>query len=138
MQVRNLLLRLVAGRAFRGRRAGSRHPLPPVVDRPRRWPMKSLLAALLLTIPLQAVPAEELPIIDMHLHARTAGYAGDDPPAMCTPFPIMPRSDPGRGVYEGMAFNVSPPCARPIPAATSDAQVMNESIAAMERRSEER
>jgi len=95
--------------------------------------MKSLLAALLLVVPLQAISAERLPIIDMHLHARRAAYAGDDPPAMCTPFPIMPRSDPGRGVYEGMAFNVSPPCERPIPAATSDAQVMNETIAAMER-----
>jgi hypothetical protein len=82
-----------------------------------------------------AAPAatERLPIIDMHLHARRADYSGQDPPPMCTPFPIMPRADP-RGVREGLVFNVMPPCERPIPAATTDEQVMRETLAVMERR----
>jgi predicted TIM-barrel fold metal-dependent hydrolase len=89
---------------------------------------------IMLSLLAQPAPAvtERLPIIDMHLHARRAAYAGDDPPAMCTPFTIMPRSDPARSVYEGMAFN-APPCAQPIPAATTDDEVMRETIAAMER-----
>ena len=81
-----------------------------------------------------AAAAQRLPIIDMHLHARTAKYAGENPPPMCTPFAVMPRSDPKQGPAAGMAMNVDPPCARPIPAATTDAQVMRDTIAVMERR----
>ena len=96
--------------------------------------MKPCLTALLLILAAApAMAAERLPIIDMHLHARRAAYAGNDPPPMCTPFPIMPRADP-RGVREGLVFNVMPPCERPIPAASTDEQVMRETIAAMERR----
>jgi predicted TIM-barrel fold metal-dependent hydrolase len=90
---------------------------------------------LLVALLAMAGPAaaERLPIIDMHLHARRANYAGRDPPPMCTPFPVMPRADP-RGVREGLVFNVMPPCERPIPAATTDEQVMRETLAVMERR----
>jgi predicted TIM-barrel fold metal-dependent hydrolase len=42
----------------------------------------------------------------------------------------MPRSDNKEGVYEGMAFNRQP-CAEPIPAASSDQQVMGDTLAAM-------
>lgn len=90
---------------------------------------------LLAAAALAVAPAESLarpPIIDMHLHVRTARYAGDNPPPMCTPFAIMPRSDNKQGVYEGMTFN-RPPCAAPVPAATTDEQVMRDTIAQMRR-----
>lgn len=70
-----------------------------------------------------AVSPPPLPIIDMHLHAREADYTGADPMPMCAPFAVMPRSDPARGVREGMEMN-EPPCADPIPAARSDAEVL--------------
>src|SRR3546814_7505945 len=54
------------------------------------------------------------PIIDMHLHARKAAYAGENPPPLCAPFPVMPRSDPKEGPAAGLAFAVDPPCANPI------------------------
>ena len=88
------------------------------------------VAFTLLLLP--AAGAQRPPIIDMHLHARAAGYAGPNPPPMCTPFEIMPRSDPAQGIYEGMAMN-RPPCADPIPAATSDEAVLRGTIEAMER-----
>ena len=91
-----------------------------------------LLCSLLLAS--HAAAAQRLPILDMHLHARTAKYAGENPPPMCTPFAVMPRSDPANGPAAGMAMNVEPPCASPIPAATTDEQVMRETIAVMERR----
>jgi len=86
------------------------------------------IALSLLAQPTSA-PAERLPIIDMHLHARRAAYAGDHPPPMCTPFAIMPRAD--RANAE-LTFN-APPCERPIPAAASDEAVLRETVAAMER-----
>lgn len=72
------------------------------------------------------------PIIDMHLHVRAADYAGENPPPMCAPFQVMPRSDNRDGIYEGMTFDRQP-CESPIPAAASDEQVMRDTLAAMER-----
>lgn len=95
--------------------------------------MRILLpAGLLLAI---AAPAfARPPIIDMHLHARRAGYSGEDPPPMCAPFAVMPRWNNALPSGEGWTFNVDPPCERPIPAARSDEAVMRETIAVMERR----
>ena len=90
-----------------------------------------LILAALVAAPASAQQARE-PIIDMHLHARAARYAGDHPPPMCTPFQIMPRSDPENGVYEGMTFDADP-CDNPVQAATSDDQVLHDTLAAMER-----
>lgn len=70
------------------------------------------------------------PIIDMHLHARRAHYAGTSPPPMCAPFAVMPRSDPRNGIYEGMETNV-PPCAHPIPAETTDEAVLTGTVDAL-------
>ena len=93
-------------------------------------------AALLAIAALSAAPtvANDVapPIIDMHLHVRAAGYIGGDPPPMCTPFEIMPRSDNKVGVYEGLTFHRQP-CAKPIPAAKTDTQVMNDTIAQMRK-----
>ena len=97
--------------------------------------MKSLalrLGLALLALPPAMASAQRPPIIDMHLHVRAARYAGDNPPPMCTPFPIMPRSDPRAGIYEGMTFN-TPPCDDPVPAAPTDEAVMRGTIDAMER-----
>lgn len=84
--------------------------------------------ALQLYLALMAAQAsaspQPPPIIDMHLHARKAGYAGADPMPMCTPFAIMPRSDPKNGVLEGMEMNHAP-CTDPVPAARSDAEVLD-------------
>jgi uncharacterized protein len=92
---------------------------------------------LLISIAVAAAAPAEMqtplqPIIDMHLHVRAARYIGDNPPPMCAPFAIMPRSDNKSGVYEGMTFNKEP-CTNPIPAATTDEQVMRETLAAMDR-----
>jgi predicted TIM-barrel fold metal-dependent hydrolase len=72
------------------------------------------------------------PIIDMHLHARAAAYAGENPPPMCAPFDVMPRSDNREGIYEGMTFHRQP-CEKPIPPASGDEQVMRDTLAAMEK-----
>jgi uncharacterized protein len=90
-----------------------------------------LIMTALIAGPALAQEARE-PIIDMHLHARAAKYAGDDPPPMCTPFEVMPRSDPAKGVYEGMSFD-TPPCDNPVLPAITDEQVMRDTIAAMEQ-----
>ena len=96
----------------------------------------AIRTVLIILLTVSVVPAEARdvppPIIDMHLHARAALYSGDNPPPMCAPFEIMPRSDNKQGVYEGMTFHREP-CAKPIPAAKTDAQVLQDTIAQMRR-----
>lgn len=93
--------------------------------------MRSFLMVLLAfgSVGAQAQDGRE-PIIDMHLHIRSAAYAGENPPPMCAPFAVMPRSDNRDGIYQGMDFNQQP-CDGPIPAASSDEQVMHGTLAAM-------
>lgn len=96
--------------------------------------MKIILgvAALATASTLHAQGAGK-PIIDMHMHARQAAYAGANPPPMCAPVAVMPRSDPKRGPAAGLEFAVDPPCAKPIFPEKTDEAVMNRSIEAMER-----
>lgn len=91
--------------------------------------LSSLLA---FAIALAAPATAREPIIDMHLHARAADYAGADPQPMCAPFAVMPRADSRPSIGETMAFN-TPPCDRPIPAAKTDEEVMRQTIAVMEK-----
>lgn len=95
---------------------------------------KTAFLFALLIGPLPAAAQPPLPIIDMHLHARHADYAGPNPPPMCTPFPMMPRWDPSQPGDAGLTFNAMPPCEHPIFPATSDKQVLEETIAVMKRR----
>lgn len=90
-----------------------------------------MIALALALAAAQPAPAKP-PIIDMHLHARLAGYFGADPFPMCAPNRIMPRSDPRKGVVEGIETNGSP-CDAPIPAAKTDADILSGTISEMER-----
>ncbi len=88
--------------------------------------------ALAACAPATTPATSRLPIIDMHLHARHADYIGPNPPPMCAPFTVMPRSDAADP--SALAFAADPPCAHPIFPATTDDAVMLETIAIMERR----
>lgn len=93
----------------------------------------SVLITALHLASLPAFAQRPLPIIDMHLHARHANYMGPNPPPMCAPFTMMPRWDPSQPNDSGFAFNTMP-CEHPIFPATSDKQVMDETIAVMKKR----
>lgn len=97
--------------------------------------MKASVAFIILLVCTLAVEAQQtLPIIDMHLHARKADYMGPNPPPMCAPFAMMPRLDPSKPGEEGFTFQKMPPCEQPIFPATSDKQVLDETIAVMKKR----
>ena len=48
-----------------------------------------LTFAALLSLAGAAHAQDRQPIIDMHLHAREADYAGPNPPPMCAPFTVI-------------------------------------------------
>lgn len=91
-----------------------------------------LLTGLLLVAPTSAAP--RLPIIDMHLHARHADYTGPNPMPMCAPFTAMPRWDNSKPGGDGFTFHTMPPCKNPILPATTDKQVMGDTLAVMRKR----
>ena len=100
----------------------------------RATPVPLIGCALLIsTLSLQASAQARLPIIDMHLHARKADYIGTNPPPMCAPFEVMPRWDP-RSRSTWAWSSTEPPCKAPIFPARTDEQVMQDTLAVMDKR----
>lgn len=95
--------------------------------------VSAFLVALTLS-PLH-VYAQQLPILDMHLHARDAKYLAANSYPMCAPFVRMPHwdaKDPEGGME---AFGKSAPCnGEPVWPAKSEAVLMQQTIAVMQRR----
>ena len=78
-----------------------------------------------------ALAAPRPPIIDMHLHAHTLGdYGGGG--RVCTN--TEPIEWPGVDPRQPITIDTVMKCAHPLPSAVSDAAVMHESLAVLERR----
>ena len=87
--------------------------------------------ALLMLAAAAGIADARPPILDMHLHARRAGYDGRDAPSICAPPAAMPHWDNLRPLGDGLD---EPSCPNPLaPARTAD-EVMRGTLAVMERR----
>lgn len=74
--------------------------------------------------------ADGLPILDMHMHARTAAFYGPPPVPICAPVERMPRWDQRRPMWE----DGSPaPCRNPLLSPMTDAALLGDTLAAMAR-----
>lgn len=71
-----------------------------------------------------------LPIIDMHMHARTASFYGPPPLPICAPVERMPRWDQRKPMWQDGS---PPPCSNPLLSPATDAALLKETLAAMER-----
>jgi predicted TIM-barrel fold metal-dependent hydrolase len=93
------------------------------------------IAAALLALGTPAAAATPLPVIDMHMHAMRAGQMGPAPTAMCTPFATMPVWDQRKSYVDVFIERVSKPtCADPIWSPRTDKALLDDTIAAMQRR----
>ena len=81
-----------------------------------------------------ALAQDQLPIIDMHMHANPADAQGPPPLAMCTPFKL-PAWDPATP-YGDVFMNMvnRPTCDDPVWSPETDDEVLSQTIDAMERR----
>lgn len=71
------------------------------------------------------------PILDMHMHARTAAFYGPPPVPICAPVERMPRWDQRKPMWQ----DGSPPaCSKPLMSPTTDADLLRQTLAIMERR----
>jgi uncharacterized protein len=72
----------------------------------------------------------ELPILDMHMHARVASHYGPPPQRICAPVAHMPYWDPSTPLYSVLD---ALPCENPLLSPATDSEVLSETIAIMER-----
>lgn len=99
-------------------------------------PAKSMHRALLsilllLPLPLTGRQAAAPPILDMHMHARTAAFYGPPPMPICAPVERMPRWDPAKPMWE----DGSPaPCRTPLMSPMTDDELLYQTVEIMERR----
>lgn len=91
--------------------------------------------ALLLLVPGALEGQLPPPIIDVHLHTMSANSQGPPPLALCLPTSSFGSAASGRGLGAGMmAAYRNPTCADPIWSPASDEELMEATIAIMERR----
>ena len=94
-----------------------------------------LLGIMFLTpagVATQEVPP---PIIDMHLHASAANAQGPPPLALCAPGTEFPSWDPTESYAATfLAWMKNPSCADPLWSPETDDEVMQETLAILERR----
>lgn len=86
-------------------------------------------------LPLTGVAKAQAPIIDVHLHAMGAADQGPPPLAMCTPINPMPtwaQTQPFLAAFLGWFKH--PSCSDPIWSPQTDEEVMQRTLAVMERR----
>jgi len=91
----------------------------------------AVLLCLLAVSGVRAQAQKRLPIIDMHMHARTANHYGPPPQAMCAPVDKMPLWNQTESWEEALAK--SEPCKNAVWSPKTDEEVMQQTIAVMKK-----
>ena len=95
--------------------------------------VKTVLPVLLTLVAATAANSQE-PVIDMHLHALPADFAGPERTANCASPDSLPTWDQRETYQEAwQRRNTEPACDDPVWAPETDQAVMDETITAMER-----
>jgi hypothetical protein len=73
------------------------------------------------------------PVLDMHMHARTAAFYGKPPLPMCAPVDRMPRWDPRKPMWQD---DTAPsPCRAPMMSPMTDADLFDQTVSMMKKHS---
>jgi predicted TIM-barrel fold metal-dependent hydrolase len=97
--------------------------------------IRRIAASLLLLLPAPLKGQLPPPIIDVHLHTMAANSQGPPPLALCLPTSSFGASASGRALpAEMLTAYRDPPCAEPLWSAATDQELMEATIAIMERR----
>ena len=75
--------------------------------------------------------ASRLPILDMHMHARTAAYYGPPPMPICAPVERMPRWDQRKPMWQDES--APPLCSNPLMSPMTDEDLWQQTMETMER-----
>jgi hypothetical protein len=94
----------------------------------------ALFAATLVAAtpaPIRAGWQDRPPILDMHMHARTAAFYGKPPLPICAPVERMPRWDQRKPMWQDETAPA--PCSTPLMSPVTDAELLAQTLAVMER-----
>ena len=95
----------------------------------------AILSSMLIVLPGAAGGQLPPPIIDVHLHSLPADAQGPPPLALCLPMTSWGAADSGSGWPAQLgAAMADPPCADPVWSPETDEELMEATIAIMERR----
>ncbi len=78
----------------------------------------------------QVKPGGRGPILDMHMHARTAAFYGEPPIPLCAPVERMPRWDQRKPIWQD---NSPPACKTPLFSPLTDADLLAQTVAMMRK-----
>jgi len=92
-----------------------------------------VIAILLIGSFVHASAQGRLPIIDMHMHARTAGHYGTPPQPMCAEVTRMPLWDQTKSFGESLASQSGPPPCKLLMSPLSDEDLFSQMMAVMKR-----
>ena len=98
-------------------------------------PTQLIVSLCLVGIAGTSITAQKrMPILDMHMHARTAGHYGPPPQPMCTEVTKMPFWDQTKTFSEFLASQPGPPPCRLLWSPKTDDELFRQTIAVMKRR----
>lgn len=87
-----------------------------------------------LLMSIASAAAAQAPIIDMHLHAQSAGAQGPPGQTICAPYVNWPTRDPAEPIARYLeAFSGQPDCPRKFKASTSDSEIRDNTLAELDR-----
>lgn len=96
--------------------------------------MRSFVVAGALVLSAASVGAQQLPVIDMHLHALAANAQGPPPLGMCTPIDPFPTWDPAAPYAAAfIAVFKDPPCPDPVWSPETDEALKSQTLEVVRR-----
>lgn len=94
----------------------------------------NIVLLTLLFVPLHARAQQRPPILDMHVHALHAHDQGPPPIGLCSPIDQFSAWDPTKPyIATMMKLSKEPPCDDPLWSPMTDAELMELTLAMMER-----
>ena len=97
-----------------------------------RFPITAGVIAILLSSFITHAQ-RRLPMIDMHMHARTAGHYGTPPQPMCAEATRMPLWDQTKSFGESLGSQTGPPPCTLLMSPLTDDDLLRDTLAVMKR-----
>ncbi|CAN5246841.1 amidohydrolase family protein [soil metagenome] len=96
--------------------------------------IKTIAIAITVLVTISMATAQKrLPIIDMHMHARTADHYGPPPQPMCAEVTRMPRWDQTKTFAESLGSETGPPPCKLLMSPKTDEHLFAQVIGEMKR-----
>jgi len=98
-----------------------------------RWAHSLPVILVVLFCSVSGIPQKRLPILDMHMHARTASHYGPPPQPMCANVLSMPVWDQTKTFGDSLGANPNPPPCKLLMSPPTDEKLLQQTLAVLRR-----